>query len=70
MRLHFSVESVIRSASSTAAVPEKAVAANPDLKGKNPLEVMDAVVKALADAVSRPPQLRHNWGGRTLSPTA
>lgn len=34
------------------AVPEAAVKANPDLIGKTPLEVLDAVVAAASDAVS------------------
>jgi|SRR5579863_6925528 len=33
----------------TAPVPQQALTANPDLFGKNPLEVFDACVKALTD---------------------
>ncbi|GBF94600.1 endoglucanase e1 [Raphidocelis subcapitata] len=50
IRLVWSVEAALRGANGTAAVPDAAVAANPDLKGRGPLEVWDAVIAALANA--------------------
>ncbi|GBF94599.1 glycoside hydrolase [Raphidocelis subcapitata] len=49
VRLHFSVEMVVRSVKGSAWVQQKAVAANPELYNKGPLEVLDAVIKALSD---------------------
>ncbi|MBJ7907482.1 glycoside hydrolase family 5 protein [Streptomyces sp. DSM 110735] len=46
IRLPFSNEMI----HSTATVPDAAVAANPQLRGKTPLQVYDAVVNALSDS--------------------
>lgn len=46
IRLPFSSEML----HSTTPVPDAAVAANPDMRGRTPLQVYDAVVRALTDA--------------------
>ncbi|KAI8465570.1 MAG: glycoside hydrolase superfamily [Monoraphidium minutum] len=47
VRLVWSLEAVLRAANGTAVVPHEAMAANPDLKDRSPLEVMDAVIAAI-----------------------
>jgi hypothetical protein len=49
IRLVWSVEAVMKA--TAADVPAQALAANPDLRGKKPLEVMWEVVKTLAQQV-------------------
>eukprot|EP00775_Hariotina_reticulata_P004021 gene4021-4269_t len=39
---------VLRSSNGTATVPQQAVSANPELVGKSPLQVMDAVINSIA----------------------
>lgn len=52
IRMVWSVEGVLgpNSGKYVARVPPQALAANPDLVCKSPLEVMDAVIQAIADA--------------------
>jgi endoglucanase len=49
IRLVWSLEMALKPG---AAPPKEALTANPDLVGKSALQVFDAVVKAIADAVS------------------
>jgi len=49
IRLVWSVEAVMKA--TAADVPAQDLAANPDLRGKKPLEVMWEVVKTLAQQV-------------------
>jgi endoglucanase len=51
LRIVWSLEAVVKSSNGTAAVPAEAVAANPDLVGKGPLEVLDAVIAAAWEKV-------------------
>lgn len=51
IRIVWSTEMVLRSSNGTATVPQQAVSANPELVGKSPLQVMDAVINAIAQQV-------------------
>jgi len=51
VRLVWSLEMALGSAAGSSIVPDQAVAANPGLLGKTPLEVFDAVIAALAAQV-------------------
>lgn len=48
VRLVWSTEMALRGSNGSATVPEEAISANPDLVGRGPLEVLDAVVASLA----------------------
>lgn len=53
IRLVWSLEMALRSANYTAIVPKEALTANSDLFGKSPLQVLDAVIAALAKQVEQ-----------------
>uniref|UniRef100_A0A383WF09 Glycoside hydrolase family 5 domain-containing protein n=1 Tax=Tetradesmus obliquus TaxID=3088 RepID=A0A383WF09_TETOB len=48
IRLVWSTEMALRSANGSIGVPTAALYANPDLQGKGPLQVLDAVIAAIA----------------------
>jgi hypothetical protein len=51
IRLVWSTEMALRSSNGSVKVPVAALSANPDLQGKGPLQVLDAVIAALAQQV-------------------
>jgi hypothetical protein len=51
VRLVVSLEMVLGSANGSAVVPPQAVAANDDLRGRTPLQVLDAVIAAIIKQV-------------------
>lgn len=53
IRLVWSLEMVMKTTNGTAVVPPQALTANPDLLGKTPLQILDAVIQAIAQQVSR-----------------
>jgi hypothetical protein len=53
IRLVWSTEMALRSSNGSIGVPAAALYANPDLQGKGPLQVLDAVIAAIAQQVSR-----------------
>jgi hypothetical protein len=52
IRLVWSTEMALRSSSGSVGVPVAALSANPDLQVKGPLQVLDAVIAAIAQQVS------------------
>jgi hypothetical protein len=52
IRLVWSTEMALRSSNGSVGVPVAALSANPDLQGKGPLQVLDAVIAAIAQQVS------------------
>jgi hypothetical protein len=51
IRLVWSTEMAIRSANGSVQVPAAALYANPDLQGKGPLQVLDAVIAVITQQV-------------------
>lgn len=51
IRLVWSLEMALKSADGSAVVPKAALLSNPDLAGLTPLQVLDAVIGAIAKQV-------------------